>query len=124
MTFAKYNKESRPLFLQLKLLNIYQLNTYFTALFMYSYFNNNLPNYFTNYFTLNKEMHGHNTRSASNIYINYRRTNYRKFSLKIRGAQIWNELPKELRISQSYNSFKKLTRDYIHNQVQYVEYIL
>ena len=117
MTFAKYNKESRPLFLQLKLLNIYQLNTYFTALFMYSYFNNNLPNYFTNYFTLNKEMHGHNTRSASNIYINYRRTNYGKFSLKIRGAQIWNELPKELRMSQSYNSFKKLTRDYIQNQV-------
>ena len=117
MTFAKYNKESRPLFLQLKLLNIYQLNTYFTALFMYSYFNNNLPNYFTNYFTLNKEMHGHNTRSASNIYINYRRTNYGKFSLKIRGAQIWNELPKELRISQSYNSFQKLTRDYIQNQV-------
>ena len=117
MTFAKYNKESRPLFLQLKLLNIYQLNTYFAALFMYSYFNNNLPNYFTNYFSLNREMHGHNTRSASNIYINYRRTNYGKFSLKIRGAQIWNELPKELRISQSYNSFKKLTRDYIQNQV-------
>ena len=62
-------------------------------------------------------MHGHNTRSVSNIYINYRRTNYGKFSLKIRGAQIWNELPKELRMSQSYNSFKKLTRDYIQNQV-------
>ena len=65
----------------------------------------------------NKEMHGHNTRSASNVHINYRRTNYGKFSLKIRGAQIWNELPKELRISQSYNSFKKLRRDYIQNQV-------
>ena len=34
-----------------------------------------------------------------------------------RVAQIWNELPKELRMSQSYNSFKKLTRDYIQNQV-------
>ena len=50
-------------------------------------------------------------------YINYRRTNYGKFSLKIRGAQIWNELPKELGMSQSYNSLKKLTRDYIQNQV-------
>ena len=38
-------------------------------------------------------------------------------SIQIRGAQIWNELPKELRMSQSYNSFKKLTRDYIQNQV-------
>ena len=68
MIFAKYNEESRPLFLQRKLLNKYQLNTYFTALFMYSYFNNNLPNYFTNYFILNKEMHSHNTRSASNTW--------------------------------------------------------
>jgi len=117
MTFAKCNDESRPPFLQLKLLNIYQLNTYFTTLFMYSYFNNNLPNYFTNYFTLNREMHNHNTRSASNIYIDYRRINYGKLSLKIRGAHIWNELPKELRVLQSYNSFKTLTRDYIQNQV-------
>ena len=84
---------------------------------MYSYFNHNLLNYLTSYFTLNKEIHSHNTRSASNVYIDYRRTNYGKFSLKFRGAQIWNELPKELRILQSYNSFKKLTKDYVQNQV-------
>ena len=39
------------------------------------------------------------------------------FSTNLERAQIWNELPKELRMSQSYNSFKKLTRDYIQNQV-------
>ena len=104
-----------------KLLESWPLQNIIRNLDHYSYNFNcltyNLPNYFANYFTLNKEMHGHNTRSASNIYINYRSTNYGKFSLKIRGAQIWNELPKELRISQSYNSFKKLTRDYIQNQV-------
>jgi len=84
---------------------------------MYSYFNHNLLNYLTNYFTLNREIHSHNTRSASNVYIDYWRTNYGKFSLKFKGAQIWNELPKELRILQSYNSFKKLTKEYVQNQV-------
>ena len=35
---------------------------------------------------------------ALQLYINYRRTNYRKFSLKKLGEhKIWNKLPKELR---------------------------
>ena len=34
MTFAKYNEESRPLFLSLKILNVYELNIYQMALFM------------------------------------------------------------------------------------------
>ena len=66
--------------------------------------------YFTNYFTLNKEIHGHNNRSASNIYMDYRRTNHGKFSFKFREAQIRNELPKELRILQSYNSCTKVNK--------------
>ena len=43
MTFSKYREETRPIFTSLKLLNIYELNLYFTALFMYSYFHDNLP---------------------------------------------------------------------------------
>jgi len=53
MKFAKYKEKSRPLFLSLKILNIYESNTYLMALFMYSYFSDNLPSYFTNYFKLN-----------------------------------------------------------------------
>ena len=71
MKFAKYKEKSRPLFLSLKILNIYELNTYLMALFMYSYFSDNLPSYFTNYFKLNEMIHSHNTRTASNIYIDY-----------------------------------------------------
>jgi len=74
---------------------------------MYAYFNDNLPSYYTNYFKIIKNIHCHNTRSASNIYIDYKRTNYGKFSLKIRGAQIWNKLSKDLKILKSYSLFKK-----------------
>ena len=93
MTFAKYKEKSRPLFLSLKILSIYELNIYLMALFMYSYFSKNLPS--NNYFKLNHTIHSHNTRTASNIYIDYKRTDYGKFSLKFRGAQIWNKLPKD-----------------------------
>ena len=53
MTFAKFRYDSKPIFLALDILNIYELNLYLIALFMYSYFNNNLPEYFLNYFRLN-----------------------------------------------------------------------
>ena len=88
MPFSKYHDECKALFQSLKILNtcIYELNMYLIALFMYSYFSNNLPKYFNNnYFTLNKNIHSHDTRSASNVYIDYKRTNYGKFSLKHRG---------------------------------------
>ena len=72
------------------------------------------------YFTLNKSIHSHDTHSASNIFIDYKRTNYGKFSLKYRGgggAQIWNNLAKaELKSLQSYASFKRSTKIYVQNQ--------
>ena len=69
------------------------------------------------YFTLNKSIHSYDTRSASNIFIDYKRTNYGKFSLKYRRAQIWNNLPKaELKSLQSYVSFKRSTKIYVQNQ--------
>ena len=107
ITFSKYRYESKPLFLSLNILNIYELNTYLIALFMFSYFQRNLPNYFNNYFRLNEMIHSHNTRSASNIHIDFKRTNYGKFSLKYRGAQIWNEIPNNLKSTNSYHAFKR-----------------
>jgi len=105
MTFAKYSEEYRPLFLSLKVLDMYELSIYQMALFMYTYFNDNLPCYFTNYFKIINNIHCHNKRSASNIYVDYKRTTYGKFSLKFRGAQTWNKLPKDLKILKSYSLF-------------------
>ena len=50
MTFSKYREESRQIFTSLKIMNIYELNKYFIALFMYSYFNDELPSNFNVYF--------------------------------------------------------------------------
>ena len=53
------------------------------AVFTYSYFNNNLSEYLNNYFRLNENIQNHETRSASNIFIDYRRTDYGKIFIKI-----------------------------------------
>ena len=84
MTFSKNQDKSKPLFQCLKILDIHELNMYLITLLMYSYFSNILAKYFNDCYTLNKNIHSHNTRSASNIFIDYKRTNYGKFSLKYR----------------------------------------
>ena len=54
MTFSKYRQKSRPLFLSLELLNIYELNIYQIVSFMYSHcshYHGNLPLAFRVIFT-------------------------------------------------------------------------
>ena len=89
---------------------------YLIKFFMYSYFRNDLPQYFKNYFTLNKNKYSYGTQSASYIFIDYERTNYGKFSLKYRRAQIWNNLPDDLKTLRTYYSFKKGAIVYVQNQ--------
>ena len=78
---------------------------------MFSYFSGTLPTIFEDYFTpKNEHLHNNNTRSASNIHIDYQRTNYGKFSVKYRGAKLWNNLPENLRNQKSFGRFKKMIK--------------
>ena len=56
MTFSSYQEKSKPLFQSLKILDRYDLNKYLIALFVHSYFSNNLPKYFNKYFILIKNI--------------------------------------------------------------------
>ena len=72
------------------------------------------PETFDNYFVKNDSIHSYYTRSASKIHIDFKRTNYGKFSLQYRGAIIWNSLPNDLKELKSSNAFKKA----LHTHVQ------
>ena len=51
ITFANYTEKARPLIMSLKILNIYELNKYLTAMFMYSYHHDKLPAFLDNLFS-------------------------------------------------------------------------
>ena len=89
------------------LCNLGMTDAYFIALFMFSYFNGTFPAIFEDYFTKNEYLHNYNTRSASNIHLDYQRTNYGEFSVKYRRAKLWNNLPEKLRNQKSYGQFYK-----------------
>ena len=63
MTFKSYFNHSKPIFNDLQILNLYQINYYLTSLFMIRYFHlQNLPELFVNNFLTNKKIHNHNKK--------------------------------------------------------------
>ena len=82
MTFSNYRESSKHLYFT-------RNQQIFVALFVYSFFNNKLPSILEkkDVFT-NDVIHSHNTRSASKLHTDYKRTNYGKFSTTYRGADI------------------------------------
>ena len=84
---------------------------------MYSYYHGKLPLFFNNVFNTNDALHSHNTRSVSQIHIEFNRTNYGKFSITYWGAIVWNSLPREIRNINFYNLFKKLLKLYVQKMI-------
>ena len=114
MTFNSYMEHTKPIFENLKILNIYKVNDYLTSLFMFRYhYIKNLPEVFINYFVSNNQIH-HNTRKASKLHKSYKRTNYVKHTLSNKGQlnDIWNGLETKLKNIKSYTSYKRETKKY------------
>ena len=115
MTFSKFKESTKPIFKELKLLDLFELNTFLVSLFMYSQRTNTLPKIFKNYFLQNDDLHQYNTRSAKNLHVEYHRTNYGKFSLKAKGTKIWNDLPDDVKKSNSFSIFKRKMKMILFN---------
>ena len=62
------------------------------------------------------EVNKYNTRSSRKLHISYKRTNYGKFSIKYKGAQIWNSLPTILRDIKSKYIFRKKIKQFIQQE--------
>ena len=62
------------------------------------------------------EVNKYNTRSSRKLHISYKRTNYGKFSIKYKGAQIWNSLLTILRDIKSKYIFRKKIKQFIQQE--------
>ena len=116
MTFESYNAHSNPIFIRLKLLKLVDLVYLQTALFMYDFSSNKLPNSFKSFFNSIEQRHSHNTRlaSKSSYTLPSARTNYGKFNIKFVGVKIWNEIDESLK-KLSKEKFKEKLTDHLLN---------
>ena len=91
------------LFKELKLLNFIQINKYLIGRLMFRIYNHELQNLFGDFFTINRELHGHNTRQAYHIPLF--KTNLGKSCLWYYSAMIWNKIM-NLKIPTTTNEFQ------------------
>ena len=113
ITHSSYDANSAPLFKKLKLLNLQQINDLCIGQFIFEFYNNSLPEYFKNFFTLNKNVHNYGTRNSHYIHKERYRTNYGKFTIKIKGSSLWNKIPSDIKEARTKIKFKKDMKDYL-----------
>ena len=79
------------------------------------YHNEILPDVFTNYFTINKLVHGHNTRSKDDIHMYYVNLTLGQRSLKNKAGSLWSSLPSYLKCPMYTKVFTQQLRNYLYS---------
>ena len=90
---ANYRAHLTPLFAKLGILDIFQVNLFQIAKFMFCYQNQLLPPMFLNLFLTSSQVHNYGTRAANHYRSHSCRTNLKQFTILYQGPKIWNPLP-------------------------------
>ena len=93
VTCSPYRAHSKPLLVANNVLSVSEINVYMVGIFIYNYCNDNMPDIFNGFFQRNSERHIRNTRQSNDFHVRFARLDVRKFSLRIHGATIWNDIP-------------------------------
>ena len=84
--------QTDPLFSEVKLLKFMDINKYLIGRLMFQIHNHELQNIFIDFFTVNNELHTHDTRQALHYHVPSPKTNLAKSCLRYHGAVIWNKI--------------------------------
>ena len=114
ITKAHHLANTAPLFSQLKVLDMFSINFFSFATFMYSYHHNLLRSSFRNLFSSSNQVYQYETRLASQYRPHFCQTNIKQFSILYRGPKMWNSLPISLISSPSIFVFKKQSEEVSH----------
>ena len=104
---SDYRAHSAPLFAKLGILDIFQVNSFQIAKFMFCHQNQLLPPMFLNLFLTSSQVHNYGTRAANQYRSHSCRTNLKQFTVLYQGPKIWNSLPQSITSSSSLFTFKK-----------------
>ena len=108
ISYSQFHAHTAPLLQKFDILNIYQLNQYFVGIFIYRSLHHELAKSLCNMFVRNV-----NARNSFNLRSKYYKKKISQQSIKIAGPKIWNNFPKECKISNSINSFKSSLKRFL-----------
>ena len=115
MLFKSIFCRIKPLLSQCKLLNIKDLLKLETAKHVYKFQCNSLPTVFNDQYTSISNVHNYRTRASvrNDLAIVRTHKNIGKQSMKIKGAEVWNDIPTQIRSLNSVKHFAKEYKSYL-----------
>ena len=109
MLFKSIFCNVKPLLVQTNLLNIKDLIKLEIAKHVYKFHANNLPTVFNTQYTPVSSVHNYRTRASARNDLAIARTSkdIGKQSMKVKGAEVWNEIPAKIRTLSNIKLFAK-----------------
>jgi len=104
---------SEPLFHELQILNVSKLYALNVGLFMFKFFQSNLPCTFDGFFAHSHGACNYDTRRSNKLRSPLFRTSIGQKCVRFNGVKLWNELEGKLPINCSYHCFKKNLKSYL-----------
>ena len=90
ITSSKPRDSAQPLYEQLGIVKLSDINKYLIGRFMFRYCKGQLPRLFDSFFCRNNDFHQHNTRISDHYHIPSVKSDLSKTGIKYRGTVIWN----------------------------------
>ena len=110
MTNSDYCAHSALLFAQLKLLDIFKVNTLQIAKFIFLYHHRLLPVSLSNLFLTKNQVYRYETRNANFYRPHVCRTNIKQFTILYQGPKICNSLPDSIKCDGRFYLFNLLNK--------------
>ena len=108
---TNYKCHTKPLFYQLRSLNVFDIIDINSPVFMYKAFHNLLPINLLTYFKKVNDSHNHNTRNNTlSFKVRFRRTSKKALIICIKVSEMWNALSPDIKLSRNANAFKKMLK--------------
>ena len=113
LTISNYDVPSELLFRYTNILPLCKLVHYRIGIMMYKYANGLLPSMINSIYTVNRDIHEHNTRQKHLLHTNKGSTNQFNKSFSNISARVWNALQKAIDVNISAFKFKHISKTYL-----------
>ena len=110
-----WDATAAPLYKNLQILTIYDINIYQIAIFLYKIFSQeeNVPEHFKSYFAANSDFHSYSTRQASALHRPKCLESRSQFLIRYRGVKVWNSWYHIANNCRSLSIFKSRSREHL-----------
>ena len=110
---ASYKAHTTPIFLKLKILQLYKIYIYSVTMFMFKFFKGLLPNIFNQMFTRNENLHNYFTRQSNKLHVPVSKLSAVYRTMKYKGVSFWNVMSTKINNNCKINTYKHNLKTYL-----------